>query len=113
MRRNQLAVLLAALVAPGCIHTDETVIKDDARRPVEFENDTAARVFYEALSKIPGAGQKTESHTEVSIPVVFSHERKTLRGPNAAFNDAVMRCDTNQDARITESEARIFAGTVP
>jgi hypothetical protein len=26
-----------------------------------------------------------------------------------AFNNAVMRCDTNKDGVITEAEARIFA----
>jgi hypothetical protein len=44
---------------------------------------------------------------------VFSHERKVVRGPNKGFNDAVRRCDTNADQRITETEARIFAGISP
>jgi len=32
-----------------------------------------------------------------------------VRSENAAFNHAVRRCDTNQDGKITEQEARIFA----
>jgi hypothetical protein len=107
-----LTLPLAALLAAGCIHTHDTVVKDETRMPVEFENDTAGRLFYETLSRIPDSGRTTEKHTEVSIPVVFSHEQKVVRGPNSNFNDAVRRCDTNQDRRITETEARIFSGTV-
>jgi hypothetical protein len=113
MKRIASLLGTTALLVVGCIHTNETVVKDEGRLPVEFENDGAARLFYEALSRMPGAGDKTESHTEVSLPVLFSHEHKVVRGPNVAFNEAVRRCDTNQDGRITESEARIFGATVP
>lgn len=100
---------LAALLAAGCIHTEETVVKDVARTPVEFESDLAARTFYEALSRVPDSERRQESKTEVKLPVVFGHERRVLQGPNQAFNDAVLRCDTNRDGRVTEMEARIFA----
>lgn len=93
----------------GCIHTHETVVKDDTRVPVTFESDAAARVFYEALSRQPNGGQKQESRTQVSIPIVFDHERKVVTGPNRAFNEAVGRCDTNRDGVISETEARIYA----
>lgn len=107
-----LPLTIAATVMCGCIHTHETVINDVSRTPVEFENDAAARNFYEALSRMPNGGQHQESKTEVSIPIVFEHERKVVRGPNQAFNQAVSRCDTNHDGKITESEARIFGATV-
>ena len=115
MKRLAFGLALAAALAggAGCIHTNETVIKDEARLPVEFENDAAARAFYETLSRTAGAADKTERRTEVSLPVIFSHEEKVVRGPNTGFNEAVRRCDTNQDGRITESEARIFAASVP
>lgn len=93
----------------GCITHEETVYRDAPRAKVEFENDTAARVFYEALSRSPSDHGNRESKNEVSIPIVFSYKERVVRGENAAFNDAVMRCDTNQDGRITEKEARIFA----
>lgn len=107
------ALGLVAIISAGCIHTHETVVRDEARLPVEFENDAAARVFYEAVSRMPDSKQKTESRTNVELPVIFSHEHKIVRGPNAGFNEAVRRADTNQDHRISESEARIFAATVP
>ena len=104
---------LASLLAAGCIHTHDTVVRDEARVPVEFENESAARIFYEALSRMPGAHERTEKRTEVELPVIFSHEQKVVRGANTGFNEALRRCDTNQDHRVTESEARIFAATVP
>lgn len=107
-----LALLSAGLLVTGCIHTHETVVNDEARVPIEFENDAAARVFYETLSRMPDSGRHTEQRTEVELPIIFSHEHKTVRGPNTGFNQAVRRCDTNQDGRITESEARIFGTTV-
>lgn len=113
MNRIALPVaVLAALLATGCIHTHETVYKDVARVPVEFENEAAGRVFYEALSRRPHSGDRQESRTEVSVPLVFSNEQKVVRGPNEAFNRAVAEADTNKDGRITETEARIFSGNV-
>ncbi len=107
------SLVLVALTGAGCIHTQETVIRDETREPVEFENDAAGRLFYEALSRMPENERKTEQDTEVSLPVVFSHKTKVVRGPNTGFNTAVRRCDTNHDHRITETEARIFGATVP
>jgi hypothetical protein len=97
-----------ALLFTGCITHEETVYRDTDRLPVEFENDTAARVFYERLS-VASDKSSTDSKTQVHIPLVFRDERKTVSGPNRAFNRAVERCDTNKDGRITEQEARIFA----
>lgn len=110
--KRLIPLTIAATVFCGCIHTHETVINDVSRAPVEFENDAAARSFYEALSRMPNGGQRQESKTEVSIPIVFEHERKVVRGPNQAFNEAVSRCDTNRDGRITESESRIFSALI-
>ncbi|MCW5556686.1 MAG: hypothetical protein KIT22_02395 [Verrucomicrobiae bacterium] len=108
-----LLPLLAAVawMACGCIHTHETIVQDEARTPVSFESDAAARTFYETLSRIPDSGRRGESKTEIVIPIVFEHERKVVTGRNQAFNDAVARCDTNRDGVITEQEARIFADT--
>jgi hypothetical protein len=103
------AAAVAALLLAGCISHQETVYRDEPRAKVEFENDTAGRLFYETLSKSPKTGRHAESNTEVSLPIVFEHKQKVVGGENVAFNDAVRRCDTNADGRITEQEARIFA----
>jgi hypothetical protein len=103
-----LALALAALNT-GCISTEQTVYQDQERAKVEFENDTAGRLFYEALSKQQSQHGRSESKTEVSIPVVFDHKRRVVEGESVAFNRAVRHCDTNRDGRITELEARIFA----
>ncbi len=108
--KNPLILLgTVALITAGCIHHKETVYRDVDRVKVEFENDTAGRMFYEALSRAPSNRGKRESKTDVSIPIVFSHSSETVTGENFAFNDAVRRCDTNQDGLITETEARLFA----
>ena len=105
-------LLLLGVAAAGCIHTEETVTRDEPRVKVEFENETAGRVFYEALSRYNGSHSRRESSSEVEIPLVFGHKTKTVRGPNTAFNDAVQRADTNKDGRISETEARIYSDTV-
>ena len=102
----------AALVSAGCIHTEETVTRDESRVPISFETETAGRIFYETLSKLPGSGQHRESSVDVEVPLVFEHRTKTVRGPNTAFNEAVARADTNRDGKITETEANIFAAQV-
>src|SRR5687767_7510307 len=49
-RMTGLALAVAALNT-GCISTEQTVYQDQERVRIEFENDTAGRLFYEALSK--------------------------------------------------------------
>lgn len=109
MKSPLILLSAAAILTTGCIHHKETVYRDVERAKVEFENDAAGRMFYEALSKAPKDRGQRESKTDVSIPIVFSHSTETVTGENHAFNEAARRCDTNQDGRITETEARIFA----
>jgi hypothetical protein len=101
------AGLLLAITC-GCISHERTVYQEVPRSPIEFETDKAAHVFYETLSKNPPRRQ-SESKTEIAIPIVFEHKHRVVPGQNIAFNDAVALCDTNQDGRITETEAQIFA----
>jgi hypothetical protein len=110
MKMTLIATLaISAVFATGCISHHETVTKDVERRKVDFENDAAARIFYEALSHLPNEGAKTDKTSKFEIPVVLEYERHVVTGPNAAFNHAVDRCDTNRDGRITEVEAKTFA----
>ena len=102
-------VLTVALLNAGCISTERTVYQEPERVKVEFENDAAGRLFYEALSKLESRHDRNESRTSISVPVVFEHKHRVVDGENVAFNQAVRRCDTNGDGRITEQEARIFA----
>lgn len=112
MNRTQslLTALLASatLLGTGCISHHETVYRDTERVAVSFENDTAARLFYEGLERRRKNRSGNETRTELHIPVVFEHEVKTVTGPSAQFNDAVQAADTNRDGKITEAEARIF-----
>ena len=99
------AVMLAL---GGCINHSETTYRNSERVKVQFENEKAGRVFYEALSKMPYEAH-SETHTEVSIPLVFENKYTVKSGENEKFNEAVRRCDTNKDGIITEAEADIFA----
>ncbi|MEI6076999.1 MAG: hypothetical protein WCS94_15570 [Verrucomicrobiota bacterium] len=106
---------LLALVwcaSSGCISTDRTYYRDAERIKVSFENDAAGRMFYEALSKAAGANRRSESKTQISIPIILDHKERTVDGDNLLFNDAVRRCDSNGDGKITELEARIYSETV-
>ena len=108
MKKACLIMLTSAgLALGGCISSEETVYTDVSRVKVEFEDDKAARIFYEALSKSKDQ-HRTESNVHVEIPIVFEHKRKVVTGENVAFNNAVARCDSNRDGIITEKEARIF-----
>lgn len=105
--------LPAALPLPaGCVSHEETTGHDVARGPVEFESETAGRIFYGSLSKAhPARGH--ESRTDISIPAVFESKRREIAGPNVAFNDHGACCDTSKDGRITDLEAEIFAQNLP
>lgn len=98
----------AVLSLAGCIEHSETTYHDAERVKVQFESEKAGRIFYEALSKMP-FHDRAESHTEVSIPVVFDNKYTVKAGENEKFNEAVRRCDSNKDGMITEVEAEIFA----
>jgi len=102
----------SGLILAGCITHEQTVVRDVERAKVEFENETAARIFYEALSRAPGHKDHTESTAKFEIPVVFEYHRHVVTGSNAAFNRAVEICDSNKDGKITEQEARIYAEQV-
>lgn len=106
-----LAALAASSLLAGCLHHHSTVRNEEPRLKVDFETDTAGRVFYEALSKSPSPSHRQEKRTEFRIPIVFEYEERVIDGDHVKFNRAVRRCDTNQDGRITEQEARIFAAS--
>ncbi len=105
----KLAPIILCALSSACISHQETVYEDVPRVKVAFENEKAAATFYEALSRPVSRRQHNESKTEVHIPVVFDHKRTVLSGPNAEFNEAVNRCDTNKDGTVSETEAKIFA----
>lgn len=101
------------LLLTACISHESTVTRDVERTRVEFENDTAARLFYEALSRRSPQDSLKDSTTKFEVPIVFEYKRHLVTGSNTAFNRAVELCDSNKDGKITEQEARIFAEQKP
>ncbi len=116
MKKTVLTLFLAtgsAVLFSGCITHDSTVVRECERTKVEFENDTAARLFYEAANRAPYRDDRRETTTKFEIPIIFEHKRHVITGSNTAFNRAVGVCDSNKDGKITEMEARIFAEQSP
>ncbi len=109
MKHRHLLVAAMATSLTACISSKETVYRETERVKVEFENDTAARVFYETLAKSPESRQRNEKTTTFNIPVIIHTQRTEKDSESTAFNSAVRRCDTNADGKITEQEARIYA----
>lgn len=102
---------VVAVALAGCIRTRETVYRDDRRTPVTFENEVAGQLFHETLDRSLRGRSRTVNRSSVGLPIVFRHERRVIEGDGRLFNEAVARCDTNHDGRISELEARVFAST--
>jgi hypothetical protein len=112
MKRNLTKWFLiagVAVMAAGCISHNETVYRDVKRVSVRFENDAAARLFYETLNRNSGGQYPQESSTQIKVPFVFKYRTRVVSGPNAAFNNAVKECDLDRDGTISETEARSFS----
>lgn len=111
-------VLVASLAAAGalglsgCICVSETEVADEPRAKVSFENDRAARVFYEALASTPLPDKTVEKRSSVSL-ILINVDSKTVTGPSRAYNQAVIFCDSDGNGEITEHEAGIFASEWP
>ena len=97
---------LAATLA-GCSTHVQTTYREVKRVPVGFENEQAGEIFYAALSRMPYRDESEDTY-RVKIPIVFHYTCTVRSGEGEKFNEAVRRCDTNKDGKITETEARIF-----
>lgn len=95
----------------GCISSHTTSYNDVERVKVSFASEKAGRVFYEALSSVKAQTPREESKNSVNL-ILIDFERRTVTGPNKFFNEAVSRCDTDQNGTISEQEAEIFAASV-
>lgn len=109
MPRLLLAAAAVGVVAllPGCVtlFSKTEVIRDgEARRPVKFECQEAADKFVAAAK----SRNRDVAGAYVGVPFVTLYHRDTKIGETAAWNDAVARCDTDQDGTITLIEAVTF-----
>jgi hypothetical protein len=86
----------------------EVVRGNEQRRLVIFESPQAAEAFHAAVQKSAG----TMGETYLGIPFVTIYENRQELSDAAAWNDAVARCDTNQDGIITLAEVVIFDKTI-
>lgn len=107
-RPATLAAFAAALtLLPGCItlfSKTEVVRSGEPRRPVKFECQEAADKFYTAMK----ATNREVGGAYVGVPFVTLYNKDTKLSEVAVWNDAVARCDTDQDGVVTLVEATVF-----
>lgn len=112
MFRARLAATACAVVSlafvPGCLtlfSKTEVVRGEESRRPVRFENATAAEEFNDAVK---WKSKASMGGAHVGVPFVTLYSRQRQLSDAAHFNDCVLRCDTDQDGTVTLAEARMF-----
>lgn len=107
MRRRLLTVVTLLAVGPalpGClaILTKHEVVRvEEARRPARFESPAVAESFAKA-AKLDKAKQVGGEYSSVLFLTVYGREQYLAE--NAKFNDAVTKCDADQDGVITAKE---------
>jgi hypothetical protein len=100
-----LAVITAVTGCAALYSTKEVVRCEEARRPVTFESTAVAEKFV-AAAKLNKAKQVGGTYT--GVPFVTLHSTEQFLGENAKFNDAVVKCDNDQDGVITAQEVEAF-----
>ena len=111
MRR--LFAMCLGVVTPtflsGCItfyHKTDVVRSTESRRSIQFENTQAADTFQTSFKKHPNSHVGGSS---LGVPFVTLFSKSIELSEAAAWNDAIVKCDTNQDGMITSDEALIYA----
>jgi hypothetical protein len=102
------AALCAVVLQTGCItlfSKTDVVRTDEPRRAVRFECEESAEKFHTACK---GHGRDAGgSYVGVPFVTVFSRTRRLSEV--AVWNDAVSKCDTDQDGTITLAEATLYS----
>lgn len=108
MRFPILIAACAVTAQTGCItlfSKTEYVRSEESRRPVRFECQETANSFHDAYKN--RTREVGGSYAGVPFVTVYSKHRKLSEV--AAWNDAVAKCDTDQDGTITQVEAEVFS----
>lgn len=94
-------VPLTGCLSPPCV-LDRTT---EGRRPVTFENTEAANTF----SRGRRADRTPVDGCTSYWLAAWRHRTYVVPSDAGRYNDAVQRCDTNQDGVITFAEASYYA----
>lgn len=111
--RKLLMLMLAVAVSGtgGCLvnsHGEKVVGEAEQRKAVDFENDTAVRIFTETVKdRYPDS--KDLGKSRFAIPFLIAASEKRVLSENAFFNREVQRADLDADGEISEAEARAHA----
>jgi hypothetical protein len=108
MRLSLVIAMSAMLTQTGCItlfSKTEVVRAGELRRPVRFENQEIAEKFQTAYKN----RNRHVGGSYVGVPFVTLYNKSQELAEVAAWNDAIVTCDTDQDGVITQIEANIFS----
>lgn len=97
----------------GCItlfSKTEIVRSHEPLKTMQFESADVAEDFRRA-AKLNEA--KVVGGTHLGVPFVTLYTSETVLAKNANFNDAVTKCDTDQDGVITAKEVSVFKNLYP
>ena len=78
---------------------------DETRRPIRFESPETAESFHCACKN----RNREVGASYAGIPFVTVYSKNSKLSEVAVWNDAVAKCDTDQDGTITQAEAALFA----
>lgn len=109
-RPSAIALLCGSLCALTSSCVTYTKYHDEPRAKVRFASTKAAQTFYDAYSSVGkpvGNGSLT-----VSLTPPMPYWQRTKDTESKQFNAAIKIADANQDATITEKEARTYATTI-
>lgn len=106
------ALLIAALAAlPGCLTVyskTEVVRCGEARRPVQFDCPRTADEFHCAMKDHGTVVGKTH----IGVPFITLYSKRQKLSDAAAWNEAILHCDTDQNGLITHDEVAVFTKVV-
>ena len=110
MFRLFLLLALALLFCPGClvVHCKKEYLRrDEPVKKIEFESEEAGRLFHKQRKR--NRCRTQAGHKALIIPFIVVYNKETELSSNACYNDEIDKCDSNGDAMITLSEARIYS----
>jgi hypothetical protein len=113
MRRPAVPLVVLCGLLPACggclfvYSREDTVRLNEPKRAVQFQSETAARLFAAASDqRLRGSHEvRTESLT---IPFLASISRNSKLSEASLYNDEVAACDADGDGVITDAEASAY-----
>ena len=108
MRLTMLAP--AVLLLSGCLlsHEYKRVVREkEPLRAVRFQSPETAERFNSVVNEQNRSNEG--SSFSLAVPFLLGLSAKTVPSVNAHYNDHTLRCDTNCDRFISDTEVNAYA----